>query len=182
MHFGEVGQAGEEIGRAAEHLLQVLGGIGGDLRAEAAGDHIKEEMAIGVAQVDGPRLGIEQRQCGIRLLGNARRAGEIVGGAQRQQHQAGVVPGQGHGLGHLAQGTVTAPGDQGPVARGQGFVHQATGVPALPGDSYRQVPARITARLHCRTHLVVGGLLAMQDQQRLALPHTHLHRSGIARV
>ncbi|MCY1533112.1 hypothetical protein D9M68_684240 [compost metagenome] len=182
MHFGEVGQAGEEIGRPAKDLLQLFGSIGGDFRAEAAGDHIEEEVAIGVSQVDGPWLDIQQHQRCIGLQGNARGAGEIIGGAQGQQHQAGVALGQGHRLGHFTQGAVTAPGDQRPVARGQGLVHQAAGVAALPGNPYRQVPARVTARLHGCTHLVVGRLLAMQDQQSLALTHAHLHRSGIARV
>ncbi|MNF92011.1 hypothetical protein D3C84_746390 [compost metagenome] len=139
-------------------------------------------MAIGFSQVDGPWLDIQQHQRCIGLQGNARGAGEIIGGAQGQQHQAGVALGQGHRLGHFTQGAVTAPGDQRPVARGQGLVHQAAGVAALPGNPYRQVPARVTARLHGCTHLVVGRLLAMQDQQSLALPHAHLHRSGIARV
>ncbi|MNG06204.1 hypothetical protein D3C84_894320 [compost metagenome] len=135
-------------------------------------------MTIGVPQVDGPRLCIEQRQRCIRLRGDARRAGEIIGGAQRQQHQAGIALGQGHGLGHLTQGAVTSSGDQRAVAHGQGLVHQAAGVAALPGDPYRQVPPRIAARLHRRTHLVVGRLLAMQDQQGFALTHDHLRRSA----
>ena len=171
MHLGKARQPGEEVGRAAQHLLQVLGRVGRDLRTEAAGGHVEEQPPIRLTQVDRP--GCRPTAPAPRQAATARRLhGRSRWRCPGQQRQARVLPGQGHGLGDIAQGAVATAGDQGPVTGVQRLADDAPGVAALPGDAHRQFPSRIATRLHGCAHLLVQCLFSMQDQQRLALART----------
>ncbi|MNF99912.1 hypothetical protein D3C84_828310 [compost metagenome] len=139
-------------------------------------------MPISIPHIDCARRHVQQRQGALRLQRNAGRPRKIIGRAQRQQRQAGVAAGLDHGFGHVAQGAVATTGDQRPIPLSQGFLHQPPGVAAFPGQPHRKFPARSAACLHGRPHLIVGGLLAMQDQQGLALDHDHLRHTAIAGV
>ncbi|VVN42759.1 hypothetical protein PS683_05605 [Pseudomonas fluorescens] len=163
LQLAEPRQAREEVGRTAEDLLQVLGGVGGDLAAESAGCHVEEDLPADLAEVDGPWRHIQQRQGLVRLQRDAGSLGEVVGGAQGHQHQAGVGLGLGHGFGHIAQGAVAATGDDVGVAISQGLRDDALGVAALPRDPHRQFPALLTPGLHGCAHVLVKGLLAVED-------------------
>src|SRR5690606_31644659 len=71
-HLGEAGQAGQQVGGAAQQLLQVVGGAGGDLAAEAAGGHVDEQALVGRADVHGGGGQIQQGQGGVGLQRNPR--------------------------------------------------------------------------------------------------------------
>lgn len=98
-------------------------------------------------------------------------AREIIGGAQRHQHQAGIGLGLRHRLGDIAQGAIAATGNQVGIAVGQGLIDQALGVAALPRDPHRQLPALFAPSLHGSAHILVEGLLAVQNQQCLVGGH-----------
>lgn len=93
LQFAEACEAGEQIGRGAQDLLQVFGRIGRDLATEPAGGHVEEQLVAGLAQVYGLCRHVQQGQRSGRLQRNAGSLGKIVGGAQRQQYQAGIGPG-----------------------------------------------------------------------------------------
>ncbi|MNY06369.1 hypothetical protein D3C86_1391230 [compost metagenome] len=163
-HLGKAGQACEKIGRAAEQALEVFGGVGGDIGAKTARGHIEEKLTIDLTQIDRLRRRIQQCQGLERSQRQPRGIGEVVGGTQRQQYQAGPGLRQRHRFGHLTQQAVATPGDQDRIAGLQRLADQPAGVTRLPGDPHIELPAILTARLHRGAHLLVAGLLAVQDQ------------------
>ncbi|MOA01374.1 hypothetical protein D3C78_1207800 [compost metagenome] len=171
VHLGKARQAGEQVGQAAEDLLQVLGRIGGDLRAEAAGRHVEEQPSLHLAHVHRTGRRIQQRQRRVGFQRDAGGAGEIVGRAQRQQRQAGRRPRLRQRLGHFAGGAVAAAGDQCRIPGSQRLADDPRGVAVLPGDPHGQFPAGLAPGLHRLAHLFVGRLLAVQHQHRLAFSH-----------
>ena len=171
MHFGKTGQPGQQVGGTAENLLQVLRGIRGDLRTEAASGHVEEQLAVHLAQVDRPRRLVEQRQRRGRFQGNPGGAGEIVGGAQRQDRQARLASPARQRFGHLAQRAVATAGDQRRKAGRQRLLDDAPGVAVLPGYPHRQLPPGLALCRDRGTNLFVARLLAVQDQQNLVLVH-----------
>ncbi|RMO67873.1 hypothetical protein ALQ35_05692 [Pseudomonas fluorescens] len=171
LQFAETRQAGEQVGRAAEHFFQVFGGVGGDLAAKTASGHVEEYLPAGLPKVDGRWRHIQQGECAGRIQRHPGGAREIIGGAQRHQHQAGIGLGLRHRLGDIAQGAIAATGNQVGIAVGQGLIDQALGVAALPRDPHRQLPALFAPSLHGSAHILVEGLLAVQNQQCLVGGH-----------
>ncbi|VVN46955.1 hypothetical protein PS664_05913 [Pseudomonas fluorescens] len=171
LQLAEARQAGEQISRAAEDFLQVFGGIGRDLAAEAASGHVQENLPADLAQVDCPGRHIQQRQGLGRFQRHTGGLGKIIGGAQWHQHQAGVALGLGHGFGHVAQGAVAAAGNNVGIPAVQGLLDQPLSVTALPGHPHRQLPTLLAPGQHRRAHVLVEGLLAVEDQQCLGGGH-----------
>ncbi len=169
--FGKSAETGEQIGSTAEDLFQILGGMRSHGGAEAAGGHVEEHPSIRQPQVHRAGFDFEQLQGFHRCQRYPGSTGEVVGRAQWQHGQAGLGAGLQHGLGDIAQGAVAAARDHGRVAAGQPLSHQALGVAGFPGQAYRQLPALLAQVVHCRPHLFVQCLLAMQDQPGLALAH-----------
>ena len=144
--------------------------------------------AVGVQleQVDGRRrLLQEQAQGGMRRVRDAGRAGEVVGGAQRQQAERGQCLGgfiaMRQGGRDFAQGAVAATGDDGVDAVGDRLGHVAFGVARFPGDPHVELNARIAKRSHGIAHIVIAGGFSIEDQSP-ARCHGGGHAHRLART
>ncbi|MNH12003.1 hypothetical protein D3C79_715340 [compost metagenome] len=169
--LAEARQPGEQVGRGAQNLFQVFGGIGGHLAAETTGSHVQKHLPTDLAQIDGLRRHFKQGQGLPRLQRHPGCPGKVVGRAQRQQHQAGSAIGTRHGLGDVAQRAITASGHQVRVAGCQCLLDQALGITSFPGQAHVQLPATLTQGSHRSPNRFIHGLFAMQDHQCLLLRH-----------
>ena len=105
------------------------------------------------------------------LQGHTGRPGKVIGGAQRQQHQAGLGIGQCHRLANITQSAIAATGNQPGVAALQRLAYQTLRIPGLPGQPHRQFPPRRPLLLNGSAHVFVERLLAVQNQKSLTCTH-----------
>ncbi|MNI53420.1 hypothetical protein D3C73_1082480 [compost metagenome] len=167
LQLTEARQPGEQVGRCAQHFFEVLGGVCRDLTAKPARGHVQKHLVANLAQVDWPCRHIQQRQCLSRLQGHPGSLGEIIGGAQRQQCQAGLRMRLPHGFGHIAQSTVAASCHHMGVASRQRLGNQPLRITRFPGHPHIQRPAPLTLGEDGLAHIFVHRLLAVQDHHCL---------------
>ncbi|MNV52866.1 hypothetical protein D3C71_1449800 [compost metagenome] len=128
----------------------------------------------------------DQLQRRQRCIGNLRRGGEIIGGAQWQQPQrrqrVGRLLAMRQRLGHLTERAITAGRDDRihPVRDRLG--HIALGIARFPGHPYLQLHPALTQRGHRLAHILVAGGLAVEDQTPMGTAHAVLPGSGEAKA
>ncbi|KAF1012127.1 MAG: hypothetical protein GAK32_00342 [Pseudomonas fluorescens] len=174
----EAGQAGEQIGGAPQHFLQVFGRVDSHLAAETARGHVEENLIARLPQINPLCRGIEQRQRPGGLQCNAGGTRKIIGGTQRKQYEAGLRLGTGHGFGDIAQGAITTTGNQVGVTGRQGFINQPPGITGFPRDPHGQIPTLLAPGLHGGTNLFVEGLFAVKDKKGFGCWHENAPGSG----
>ncbi len=181
--LAQLAHPGDQVGQAAEHLLQPLVGVHRDLGAEAAagdvGAPVRPMLGFDAQQVDGHRRRLrDQFQRRQRGVGNAGSGGEIVGRAQRHQAQRRQRRGIGvmvrERAGDFAQGAVATGGDDAVGAVGDRLGHVALGIALLPGHPHLQLDAARAQRGHGGAQWLVARRLAIEDQTPVRCCHADL--------
>ncbi len=155
VQFAEARQAGEQIGRATQHFLQVFGRIGRHLAAKTTRGHVEKQLAAHLAQIDSARRHVHELQGLRHIKRHSGSTGKIVGSAQRQDGQTGLGFSQRQGFGNVTQGAVTAARHNMPVPGRQRFIDQTLRIARLPGQPNIQLPALLALVCDSITHVFV---------------------------
>ncbi|RMR08064.1 hypothetical protein ALP93_05444 [Pseudomonas syringae pv. helianthi] len=171
VQLAEPCQTCKQIGRAAQYLFQVFGGVGRHLTAKATGGHIEEQLATYLPKIDGTWWYIHELQGSGYIKRHPGSTGKVIGSAQRQNSQTGLRFSQRQGFGDVAQRTVTAACHDVPVPGRKCFADQSLGIAGFPGQPHVELPALLAFVGNGITHVLIECLFTMKNEHCPALCH-----------
>lgn len=166
LQLAEARQPGKQVGGTAQHFLQIFRGIGGHLAAEAAcSQALRCSSPPTFSQINDGRRPVQQGQSAQWVQRHPYGASEIIGGAQRHQHQAGLFirECEASAISRSVPSPPPATNCRQPAASASSTSRRASPF-GFPGQTHGQLPTLFAFLRHGSTYVFVQRLLPVQNQ------------------